>query len=87
MRCYRVALAAPTPAAARSVSRWLGRPRVAAAVLGLLVAAAAVGWWLLVEREPAPVALSPAPIRSLAVLPLENLSGDLEQEYSNGRSS
>ena len=39
------------------------------------VVAALAAWWLL---RPLP---TPGPIRSLAVLPLENLSGDPEQEY------
>ncbi len=47
------------------------------AVASVLVLAAAIfaAWRLL------PLGASPGPIRSLAVLPLENLSGDPEQEY------
>jgi TolB-like protein/DNA-binding winged helix-turn-helix (wHTH) protein/Tfp pilus assembly protein PilF len=56
--------------------------RLVLAVLGLMVAALAalLAWrWPLAERPAA--ALGRAPIRSLAVLPLQNLSGDAEQEY------
>jgi len=41
-----------------------------------IVLAALVGWWAWSQR-----AAGPGPIRSIAVLPLENLSGDPEQEY------
>jgi TolB-like protein len=81
VHCYRVKLET-TPVRdetePESVSR--GGVRVALAALGLLVAAAGA-WWMLAGREPAAVAPSATPIRSLAVLPLENLSGDPEQEY------
>src|SRR3954451_7840539 len=43
---------------------------------GLAVASIAIAVWTLESRTP-----RPAPIRSLAVLPLENLSGDAAQEY------
>lgn len=49
-------------------------PRIAAAALALGVLAA-VGWWFV-----GPAAVAP-PIRSVAVLPLENLSGDPAQDY------
>jgi TolB-like protein/Tfp pilus assembly protein PilF len=45
------------------------------AVAALVVIAIGAGWWL---YRPAPTL---SPIRSIAVLPLENLSGDPEQEY------
>ena len=59
-------------------------PRVASSVVvpryaivaTLVVALAAAGWWAW-NRTTATM----APIRSIAVLPLENLSGDAEQEY------
>ncbi len=62
---------APTTTAGR-----LGSTRlvVAAALFGLLVVAGTTTWQMLVPGGP-------APIRSLAVLPLSNLSGDPEQEY------
>jgi len=61
---------APPP---RRRSRW--HPwAIAGAALAL--AAVLVGAWALRPRT-----LQPAPIRSLAVLPLENLSGDDSQEY------
>ncbi|MEN8158512.1 MAG: adenylate/guanylate cyclase domain-containing protein [Myxococcota bacterium] len=47
----------------------------AAAVVGL-VALGVAGWWIYSGR-PA----EPGPIRSIAVLPLANLTGDPEQEY------
>jgi TolB-like protein/tetratricopeptide (TPR) repeat protein/DNA-binding winged helix-turn-helix (wHTH) protein len=58
--------------------RFLAFPRVMAAVLLLIVVAAAfiIG---LHERRPAPTGAGP--IRSLAVLPLANLSGDPDEEY------
>jgi eukaryotic-like serine/threonine-protein kinase len=78
---YRVELDAEA-ATAGSTSQPLGRPRVAsrrwaAGALVLLLAAAVVIW----RQREVLVPPSPAPIRSLAVLPLENLSGDPEQEY------
>ena len=51
-------------------------PQRYAIVAALVVALAAVGWWAL--NRPAPTT---GPIRSIAVLPLENLSGDPEQQY------
>jgi TolB-like protein len=59
------------PAAPRAVS---GR-RVLALIAAMLVLAL-LGWWSYVQRHTTPRA-----IRSLAVLPLDNLSGDPEQEY------
>jgi TolB-like protein len=51
----------------------------AVVVVGVVVAA---GWRMLAERRGEPFAGDiSAPIRSIAVLPLENLSGDPEQEY------
>jgi len=80
MAIYRVDSTAPvaTPASAR-----LGRPSSRAALWTVAVVApllliAAVAWWL--NRPSAEDAALP-PIRSIAVLPLENLSGDPEQEY------
>jgi TolB-like protein len=43
---------------------------------GALLSLLAVGWWGWNQTV-----LTPGPIRSIAVLPLENLSGDPEQEY------
>lgn len=54
----------------------------------LLILALLIVSWLVVHHpggskpaEPATAGVAPAVIRSLAVLPLENLSGDKEQEY------
>ena len=54
--------------------RWLTRPVIMALVLVLSLATLSV--FLFRSRRPAPTA-----IRSLAVLPLENLSGDATQNY------
>jgi TolB-like protein/DNA-binding winged helix-turn-helix (wHTH) protein/Tfp pilus assembly protein PilF len=61
--------------ATRSPRRWMS-PRAAAVLIVVLIAVAAAatrGRWH--RRRP------PAPIRSIAVLPFENLGGDPEQEY------
>jgi serine/threonine-protein kinase len=56
-----------------------------AAVVGGLALAVVTSWWALQRRAPvvdAPAGeVAPAEIRSLAVLPLDNLSGDPDQEY------
>jgi TolB-like protein/class 3 adenylate cyclase len=68
--------AAPSPVAKPArVSRATGLPRAALAVAALVVIAIGAGWWL---YRPAPTL---SPIRSLAVLPLDNLSADPEQQY------
>ncbi len=59
----------------RTAGRARGWQRYAAAAVALTLVAGA-GWWVRVQW-----AGSPGPIRSIAVLPLENLSGDPEQEY------
>jgi TolB-like protein/Tfp pilus assembly protein PilF len=58
---------------------------LAAGVVLLLGVAAVAGWRMFAGRagEPTATAIS-TPIRSIAVLPLENLSGDAEQEYFVG---
>ena len=61
----------PTPRARRGP--WAG-------VAALVVLAAAGSLFWLARRTPTTVA-SPGPIRSIAVLPLSNLSGDPAQEY------
>jgi TolB-like protein/class 3 adenylate cyclase/tetratricopeptide (TPR) repeat protein len=76
VRAYRVrvdeAVALPTSGRHRA---W----GIAVAPGAVMAAAIFIGWRLLATPE-APVA-STAPIRALAVLPLENLSGDPGQEY------
>jgi TolB-like protein/DNA-binding winged helix-turn-helix (wHTH) protein/Flp pilus assembly protein TadD len=50
--------------------------------LALVLVVSAAGLWLAVRREQNSHAITKdAPIRSLAVLPLENLSGDASQDY------
>ncbi len=67
-----------TLAAVRRSARWGAVARRAPLWAGaLVVVAAAAGWWML----RGPVAEDAGPIRSIAVLPLENLSGDPEQEH------
>jgi TolB-like protein/DNA-binding winged helix-turn-helix (wHTH) protein len=70
------AIAAPstTPPSALPASRHPYLLRVAFIVAACLTLLAVTGW-LLANR------LHPAPIRSLAVLPLDNLSGDPDQKY------
>jgi len=53
-------------------------PPFAAAFAATLLVVAALVWWV-VGRPVTP--LSPGPIRSIAVLPLKNLSGDASQDY------
>jgi TolB-like protein len=70
---------APTPADAAGLHLVLTWKNVIlGGVLVLALAGVAVGGWLLLGGE---IARSPETIRSIAVLPLENLSGDPEQEY------
>src|SRR6185437_14180445 len=70
-----------TVTAAATPSRWRTRKvkvaGVAIAIVLLMALAAGIRWW---RERPAPLSSSP-PIQSLAVLPLENLSGDPQQEY------
>ena len=81
VRVFRVQMEAET-APTETPPRLLQRAAVAAAVMVLLGALAVLGWRMLAERPRKPVAAdTSAPIRSIAVLPLENLSGDPEQEY------
>jgi TolB-like protein/class 3 adenylate cyclase/Tfp pilus assembly protein PilF len=68
--------AAPSPVAKPArVSKGRGLPRAALAIVALVAIAIGAGWWV---YRPAPTL---SPIRSIAVLPLENLSADPEQEY------
>lgn len=79
-----VALALEAVAATPSVARarlpvWRSKPAVplGLAVIALGIVALVVGGM----RERLGGRTQPAPIRSIAVLPLQNLSGDAEQEY------
>jgi adenylate cyclase len=67
--------AAPPRPVSKPVARPMALARAGLAVAVLVAIVLAIGWW--VAR---PFAELP-PIRSIAVLPLENLSGDPEQEY------
>jgi TolB-like protein/DNA-binding winged helix-turn-helix (wHTH) protein len=64
----------PLPEPVERKSRWR-RKRLWARTLVCAVTLASLAVWLWQRRSPT------APIRSLAVLPLENLSGDPNQEY------
>jgi TolB-like protein/Tfp pilus assembly protein PilF len=59
---------------------WLRRRAIAAAVVAV-VALGGIYWTAVREQPSAPAAVPAAPIRSIAVLPLDNLSGDPAQEY------
>jgi TolB-like protein/DNA-binding winged helix-turn-helix (wHTH) protein len=67
-------------AASVPVARKSGRARLAAASVVIALIAVIAGWNLGVYRRPRGPA-DAAPIRSIAVLPLENLSGDPSQDY------
>jgi adenylate cyclase len=82
LRVFRVLLAGASGAAAeagrapRATQRWLA---VAAAALA---AALVIAFWQWpVPPHESPAGALPLSIHSLAVLPLENLSGEAEQEY------
>jgi TolB-like protein/DNA-binding winged helix-turn-helix (wHTH) protein len=65
---------APTPEAFRALP--LNRWTLIAGAAIVVVVVLAIGWYRYAHRTP-----EPAPMRSIAVLPLENLSGDPSQEY------
>jgi serine/threonine-protein kinase len=74
---FAEALAQASHAAERTVPGWRWRPVPVAAAAGVIGAAAlGVGWWALTASD-----LPTEQIRSLVVLPLDNLTGDPEQEY------
>src|ERR1035441_1070594 len=80
---FREAEATPTPDHPTGITR-MSRPRrpLGLPLSGLLVAAAlAIGLWLNRGRNGSPALSDSEPIRSLAVLPLQNLSNDPGQEY------
>ncbi|HJS98952.1 MAG TPA: winged helix-turn-helix domain-containing protein [Terriglobales bacterium] len=75
----RPSVQSSTIAATASVSRAVTWKPKSALIALLALAIAAGAWWL--DRSPVhPGAMRP-PIRSVAVLPLKNLSGDPSQEY------
>jgi len=59
------------------------RPRTVALAILAAIAVCAVGWAIISQRSSAvpPEDATPAPIRSIAVLPLDNYSGDSTQDY------
>ena len=75
---------AVTPAARTPRKRRFGFAPLAAALMGLLIAIAGGGWWLLNANRPANVgtkAPAEAAHLSIVVLPFANLSGDPRQDY------
>jgi TolB-like protein/class 3 adenylate cyclase len=77
VRVFRVNLEAEIVPPETSPRSWR-RAALAVGLVALLGAVAVAGWRMFESGSVAPIS---APIRSLAVLPLENLSGDPEQEY------
>jgi TolB-like protein/Flp pilus assembly protein TadD len=53
-------------------------PLIQAALVAAILLVVTLGWWILTDVQRAD---PPGEIRSIAVLPLENLSGDPEQDY------
>jgi len=84
-----VTLPSATPPAARRLAKWVRLGRIGGT---LIVAALLAASWPIVHHgggskpaERASAVIAPATIQSLAVLPLENLSGDKGEEYfANG---
>ncbi|HTP69797.1 MAG TPA: tetratricopeptide repeat protein [Dongiaceae bacterium] len=74
------ALTGPALEAVETRSGWNRRPAIYVLV-GLIVFGGAIAWWSLRYKRSAPSVLTSRPIRSIAVLPLENLSGDSTQDY------
>lgn len=68
------------PRPAVSQGRWLRGP-LPYLFLAIVAVAALAGWWANRHRGPSAETMNSTVIRSLAVLPLENLSGDPDQEY------
>src|SRR5579862_1239431 len=71
---YRIPDAGPTLAPEQGL--WPTRRILVASALLIIVSLSILAVWLFLSRERAPVG-----IRSLAVLPLDNLSGDASQNY------
>jgi len=75
----------PTTNAKTATTRWRPGPgrravAMAAIVAAVVVAGGLIDWFVLRNRGVSPVAAT-TPIRSIAVLPLANVSGDSSQEY------
>jgi TolB-like protein/Flp pilus assembly protein TadD len=79
---FREAPAPPTPAAPTRPAK-SSRPRRTLVLLlaSLMAAASGIGLWFSRGRDGWPLRPDSDPIRSLAVLPLQNLSNDPGQEY------
>jgi TolB-like protein/DNA-binding winged helix-turn-helix (wHTH) protein/Flp pilus assembly protein TadD len=76
LRASKVELKLPSTGSAAVPKRRLQTTRWVVAALALVLSVAALAVWLFRARSR-----PPAGIRSLAVLPLENLSGDASQNY------
>jgi hypothetical protein len=61
--------------------RQIARPFLLAAAVGVVLVGIAVGWFVWHRTSSLSNLAAAGRIESLAVLPLENLSGDKEQEY------
>jgi TolB-like protein/Tfp pilus assembly protein PilF len=75
------AVSVPAPAVPPAVSRAPRSRALWAIAAGIVLTALAVGLTLAIRSRRPAVPAEPGVIRSLAVLPLENLSHDPEQEY------
>ncbi|HEX5412760.1 MAG TPA: tetratricopeptide repeat protein [Terriglobia bacterium] len=76
------AVSQPEPAASSSPQRGRWKSLITFSILGLLTLLVSLAGYKLVRKQPhrVPATLS-ASIHSLAVLPLQNLSGEKDQEY------
>jgi TolB-like protein/tRNA A-37 threonylcarbamoyl transferase component Bud32 len=84
LKALRNRISAPRPSAAGASKGSSRLGRAAIAIAAVVVAAGLFGWWQLGRRGSEPVAEREVPKDervSIAVLPLQNMSRDPEQEY------